>query len=368
MTRTGLLLSTTLAAAVIATLPARADAFLDEAKALVAKATAPASAWDGPTTGPAIAKGKSIIYIASDMKNGGVLGVEEGVAEAAKVAGWQLDVLDGAGSVKDQLAALNQAIAKKPDGIVIGGWNPNVAKMALKKAVQEKITLVGWHAVPKPGPVPEYNVFYNVTSDSDDVAKTAAMYAVAKSEGTAKALIFTDSLYQIALDKANAMKAVIEKCAGCKVVEFIDTPLADTSNRMPQMTFSLIQKYGEDYQYSLAINDLYFDFMASSLQTAGKKGDGAPFNISAGDGSESAYQRIRSGNHQTATVPEPLKLHGWQIVDEFNRAFAGEEPSGYVTPVHLVTKDNIAFDGGDKNVYDPQNGYQDHYKAIWGAK
>ena len=368
MKRIGFLLSTALYAVAAATLPAHADAFLDEAKALVAKATAPASAWDGPTAGPAIAKGKSIIYIASDMKNGGVLGVEEGVAEAAKIAGWKLDVLDGAGSVKDQLAALNQAIAKKPDGIVVGGWNPNVAKMALKKAIEEKIVLVGWHAVPKPGPMPEYGIFYNVTSDSDDVAKTAAMYAVAKSEGTAKAIIFTDSLYQIALDKANAMKAVIEKCAGCKVVEFIDTPLADTSNRMPQMTFSLIQKYGADYQYSLAINDLYFDFMASSLQTAGKKGDDAPFNVSAGDGSVTSYQRIRTGNHQTATVPEPLKLHGWQIVDEFNRAFAGQKPSGYVTPVHLVTKDNIAFDGGDKNVFDPQNDYQGHYKAIWGVE
>ena len=51
------------------------------------------------------------------MKNGGVLGVKEGMEEAAKAAGWKLEVLDGTGSVKDQLAALNQAIAQKPDGI-----------------------------------------------------------------------------------------------------------------------------------------------------------------------------------------------------------------------------------------------------------
>lgn len=368
MTRIRLVASTALCMAVLAAAPANADSFLDEAKAVVAKATAPASVWEGPTSGPAIARDRSIIFIASDMKNGGVLGVKEGVEEAAKAAGWKLDVLDGAGSIKDQLAALNQAIAKKPDGIVIGGWNPNVAKIPLKKAIEQGIVLIGWHAVPKSGPIPEYGVFYNVTSNSDEVARTAALYAVAKSEGTAKAIIFTDSLYQIALDKANAMKAVIEKCAGCKVLEFIDTPLADTSNRMPQMTFSLLQKYGDNYQYSLAINDLYFDFMASSLQTGGKKGDGAPFNISAGDGSVTAYQRIRTGNHQTATVPEPLNLHGWQLIDEFNRAFNKQQPSGFVTPVHLVTKENIAFDGGDKNAFDPQNGYRDHYKAIWGVK
>ena len=36
--------------------------------------------------------------------------------------------------------------------------------------------------------------------------------------------------------------------------------------------------------------------------------------------------------------------------------------------VHLVTADNIAFDGGPKNVFDPDNGYRDAYKKIWSAK
>ena len=345
------------------------DDYVQQAKAAIAKATAPVTQWDGPTTGPKLQPNKKIIFIASDMKNGGVLGVQQGLAEAAKAAGWSLDVLDGAGSVKDQLSALNQAIARKPDGIVIGGWNPNVAKIPLKKAIKEGIVLTAWHAVPAPGPVPAYNIFYNVTSDSNEVSKMAALYAVAKSNGTAKVLIFTDSLYQIALDKANVMKDVINHCSGCQLLEFIDTPLADTSNRMPGMTFSLLQKYGDKFEYSLAINDLYFDFMAPALQTAGKGSNGKPpFNISAGDGSVTAYQRVREGKSQVATVPEPLNLHGWQLLDEFNRAFAGQKPSGYVTPAHLVTKENIGSDGGQNNQFDPDNHYRDHYKAIWGIK
>ena len=63
-----------------------ADAYVDEAKAVVAKATAPAKTWDGPTSGPKLLPGKSIVYIASDMTNGGVLGVKEGLEEAAKAA------------------------------------------------------------------------------------------------------------------------------------------------------------------------------------------------------------------------------------------------------------------------------------------
>jgi ribose transport system substrate-binding protein len=61
-------------------------------------------------------------------------------------------------------------------------------------------------------------------------------------------------------------------------------------------------------------------------------------------------------------------MHGWQVIDELNRAFNGAPPSGYVTKVHLVTKDNVDLDGGKDNRYDPQNGYQDQYKKIWGVQ
>ncbi|MBF0785044.1 sugar ABC transporter substrate-binding protein [Muribacter muris] len=341
------------------------DPFVEEVKQLVASATAKQEKWDGPTAGPQLQKDKTVIFIASDMKNGGVLGVIDGMKEAVAATGWKLDILDGAGTVNNQLAALNQAIARQPDAIVIGGWNPNVAKIPLKKAVKNGIILTAWHATPEPGAIDKYGIFYNVTSNSDEIAKLSAMLAVADSDGKAKVVILTDSLYEIALRKANVMKEVIEKCQACQVLEFIDTPLADTSSRMPNLTFNLLQKYGDNLQYALSINDLYFDFMAPSLRSANKV---RPYNISAGDGSVTAYQRIRQNDKQFATVPEPLNLHGWQLVDELNRAFAGEKPSGYVTPAHLVTQENIRYDGGERNLYDPQNGYKQAYKAIWGIQ
>ena len=49
-----------------------------------------------------------------------------------------------------------------------------------------------------------------------------------------------------------------------------------------------------------------------------------------------------------------------------NRAFAGAPWSGYVSPLHVVTSQNVEFDGGPKNSFDPNNGYRDQYKKIWG--
>lgn len=84
--------------------------------------------------------------------------------------------------------------------------------------------------------------------------------------------------------------------------------------------------------------------------------------MGAGDGSEAAFQRIAAKQFQAATVPEPLNEQGWQIVDEFNRAFANEPASGYVSPVHITDASNV----GTSTSWDPQNGYRDEYKKIWG--
>jgi ribose transport system substrate-binding protein len=345
---------------------ATADTLLDAAKAKIAVATMVKNKWDGPTTGPKAAAGKMIVFVAGDLKNGGILGVSQGVEEAGKAIGWTVRVIDGQGTVSGRTAALNQALALKPAGIVVGGFDTTEQKVAFEAASKAGAPLVGWHSGEKPGPNAAAGLFANVTTVTDDVADIAASWAVVDSGGKAGVVIFTDSQYAIALYKARAMEAVIKKCGGCTVLSFEDSPISESSTRMPQLTTSLLQRFGDKWTHSLAINDLYFDFMGPSLTSAGKKGDGNPKAVSAGDGSEAAYQRIRSKRFQAGTVPEPLTMQGWQIVDELNRAFSKAPWSGYVPKVHLVTAENVAKDGGPKNVFDPDNGYRNQYKSIWG--
>ncbi len=344
---------------------AAADEYLDTAKKKVQTATNPKNVWDGPTTGPKAAGNKTIVFVAADLKNGGILGVSKGVEEAGAAIGWKIRVIDGQGSVSARTAALNQALALKPAGIVVGGFDTTEQKAAFENAAKASIPLVGWHSGEQPGPNKVAGLFANVTTTADDVSEIAALSAVVDSGGKAGVVIFTDSQYAIAVYKARAMEAVIKKCPGCTVLSFEDSPIAESSNRMPQLTTSLLQRFGDKWTHSLAINDLYFDFMGSALTAAGKKGDGYPKAVSAGDGSEAAYQRIRSKRFQAGTVPEPLNMQGWQIVDEMNRAFSKQAWSGYVPKVHLVTVDNVGKDGGPKNVFDPDNGYRNAYRKIW---
>jgi ribose transport system substrate-binding protein len=347
---------------------ARADDYTDMAMSKAKAATAHADKWDGPTTGPKIAASKTIVFVAGDLKNGGILGASEGLKEAATAAGWKVTVIDGQGTVSARTAAMNQALTLKPDGIVVGGFDTKEQQVAFDAAAKAGAIVVGWHAGTRPGPEPEAGIFANVTTSPQDVSDTAAYQAIADSGGKAGVVIFTDTQYEIAVFKARAMETAIKKCGGCTVLEFVDSPIGESSQRMPQLTTTLLQKYGAKWTYSLAINDLYFDFMGPSLAAAGMKGDGPPKAISAGDGSESAFQRIRAKQYQAGTVPEPLNEQGWQLVDELNRAFNKAPWSGFISGIHLVTPDNIAFDGGQKNIFDPDNGYRDQYKKIWGAK
>lgn len=350
--------------ALMAASPAFADAISD-AMAEVQKYAGQKTAWDGPTAGPAAAEGKSIVVLAGDLKNGGILGVTKGVQEAADKIGWTINVLDGAGSIQGRAAAFGQALALNPDGIIINGFDAVEQQAALEQVKAAGIPIVSWHAGPVIGPDPASGIFANVSTDAMEVSAAAAKWAFADAGGKPGVVIFTDSTYAIAIAKADKIKETIEALGGT-VLEYVDTPIADTSTRMPSLTTALLQKYGASWTHALAINDIYFDFMGPALAAAGIAGDGAPKAVAAGDGSESAYQRIRTAQYQAVTVAEPLNLQGWQLIDELNRAIQGEEWSGYTSPLHVVTKENISFDGGDNNLFDPGNGYRDEYAKIWG--
>lgn len=349
---------------------AQDDAAMKAAKDYIATVTAPVTAWTGPTSGPKAQGKKTVIYVSTDQRNGGAQGAGDGAAEAAKVLGWEFRILDGQGSVPARTSAMTQAIALKPDAIILGGVDAKEQQPVVEQAAAEGIKMVGWHAGPKVGAIEGIpQIAYNVSTDPLEVAKAAGLYAVVDSGGKANVILFTDSIYAIATAKTNAEKAAVESCSGCKVLSVEDTPIGDLGNRMGQLTTSLLAKHGGKWTYSIAVNDLYYDFSAPALTSAGiDPASGYPRQISAGDGSVPAFQRIRNKQYQIATVAEPLNLQGWQLIDELNRAFAGEKSSGYVPPVHLFTAANIDKDGGDKNIFDPGNGYRDQYKKIWAVK
>ena len=342
--------------------------YLTKARAYIAKATQPGAPWTGPRTGPKAQPKKLVIYCSQDQRNGGAQGVGDGAQAAAKAIGWDYRILDGHASVAGATDALNEAIALKPDGIILGTIDAKSQAPVVEKAVKLGMKVVGWHSAGAPGPVKVPPVIVNITTNPVEVGRLAALYAVVDSNGACNAVVIGDNLYAISTVKTDAAQVAIRACPGCSVLAFENTPIADAASRTPQLTTTLLERFGKKWNYGIAVNDLWFDFMAPSLQSAGvDPKTGYPRLISAGDGSQSAFERIRQQRYQIGTVAEPLHLHGWMCIDELNRAFAGAPPSLFVPPPHLFIHANINRDGGEHDIYDPENGYAEIYKKIWGV-
>ncbi|MFF1491963.1 substrate-binding domain-containing protein [Streptomyces sp. NPDC058304] len=335
-------------------------AVLQEAKAAVQRAESKDTSWNGPTTGPKAVPGKTIVYVAQTMTNPGVAGVAKGVKEAAQAIGWDVRVIDGEGTPAGIQAALSQAVTLKPSGIVIGGFDPRPTSQQVARAEEAGIPLVGWHAVSSPGPSTSPKLFTNITTKVEEVAKAGADWVIAQSDGDAGVVVFTDDSIPFAGTKSQLIERRLAACPGVKLLAHANIPIPDASRRTPQEVSSLLSRFPKDWTYSVAINDLYFDDAAPAFRGAGRPGAGPPFNIGAGDGDPSAFRRINNKQFQSATVPEPLSQQGWQIVDEFNRAFAQQPASGYVAPVHIAT----AANSSGATSWNPQ-GYQEAYEKIW---
>ncbi|KPC61579.1 substrate-binding domain-containing protein [Streptomyces chattanoogensis] len=334
---------------------------LARARQAVKKAEEVNAPWRGPTDGPKAAHGKTVVYIAQTLTNPGVAGVAQGVQEAAKIVGWHARTLNGQGTPDGQRAAFKQALRLNPDGIVISGFDPGIAAADVKKAHAAGISLIGWHATAAPGPSKDPQLFSNITSRVEDVAKISADWIIARSNGRAGVVLFTDASIPFAKHKSDLIKKELATCSGTKLLSYTDIPIPQAGSRSLGEVRSLLSRFGRKWTYSAAINDLYFRHATPALRAAGKDGAGAPFNIGAGDGDPSAFERVNGKEFQAATVPEPLSEQGWQIVDEFNRAFAGAPDSGYVAPVHIAT----AANSGGALSWDSE-GYRQAYRKIWG--
>ncbi|MCL6737167.1 substrate-binding domain-containing protein [Streptomyces neyagawaensis] len=317
--------------------------------------------WNGPTTGPRAVADRTLVFVAQTMTNPGVAGAADGVREAARVIGWNVRVIDGGGTPAGIQAAMSEALALRPSGIVIGGFDPNSTSQQVARANAADIPLVGWHAVASPGPSRQPPLFTNVTTRVEEVARFSAQWVIADSDGNAGVVVFTDASIPFAKHKSELIRKELATCRGVRLLAYENIPIPDASSRTPREVSSLLSRFQDRWTHSVAINDLYFADAAPAFRAAGRKGSGPPFNIGAGDGDPSAFQRINSRQYQAATVPEPLSLQGWQIVDEFNRAFSDSPASGYVAPVHITTADNSE----GATTWNP-SGYQEAYRKIWG--
>ena len=347
--------------------PRLADAASDvvaQAKAAVVEYAGPQTTWKGPTSAPKPATGMKIVFLSGDEQND--ISHEYGVyiQQAAAKIGWTATVIDGKGSPTSWLAGLDQAIALKPNGIVMFA-DAKSLQPAIARGLAQGVKFVGIHAAGLPGPQPDLHLFVNIEEDPRAIGRAEADWAIADSNGKARVVLVSHNEYAIASVKSHASEDEVKKCSTCKVLEYVSFPASEASQHMPQLTTGWVQRFGLPF-YGISVGDNDWDYAIPTL----RQGNVSPDQVKliGADGNKSAYERIRAGGqYQYVTVSEPFELQAWQAVDELNRAFHGAPPSGFVQAPYLVTPKNVHSEGGDKDLFVPSNDYKAHYLKIWGA-
>jgi ribose transport system substrate-binding protein len=335
---------------------------VEDAKAIVAERTKSQTEWRGPTTGPKASTGDvTIVYVSGDQSYVSFVNWGQGVIDAATALGWNVVVLNGKGTVSGTLAAMQQALSMNPTAIVTSA-DASALQTPIKKAVADGIPIVGIHATAYPGPAPELGLFTNITSNPAEIGQSQAAYVIAMSDGKAHVAHMLDNSFAIARFKAKAATDPIKSCEGCEFLDMVNIPIGEQATRIPPAVSGLLANHGDSWWVTTCC-DNFFPYVASALRSSGASPD--KIRLVGSDGPPSAYDMIRKGNFEVATVPEPSTLFGYQAVDAIVRAMAGEPPAEFVQPTYLVTKDNVDAEGGDKNQFIPSNGFACQYLAIW---
>lgn len=335
---------------------------VDEAKAIVTERTKPQTEWKGPTDGPKAPQGTfTIAYVSPDQSYTPHVLWGKGVEEGAKALGWNVITFDGRGTVSGTLTAMQQALAANPAAIITPA-DANALQNPIKEAVSKHIPVIGIHATAFPGPHPDLGLYMNIVSNPAEIGQTEAAYVIATSDGKARNIHMVDNSYAIARFKAKSTTTPIANCSGCKMLETINMPLGDASARMTSAISGLLGRYGDSWWMTTCC-DGYLTNAAAALRAAGASTD--KIRLVGADAPPSAYDMIRHGGFEVASVPEPSSLFGYEAVDAVVRAMAGQEPAHFIQPTFLIVKANVDSEGGAKNEFVPSNNFACHYLNIW---
>jgi ribose transport system substrate-binding protein len=346
-----------------------APGFLARAKAFVNKLENPPTKWNGPTTGPKIAKNKTIILITP-------LAVASGptfatyLKNVGKLVGWNVKVIDQTFDLSKWNLILDQAIALHPNGI-IATLSPDTIQPELETMQKNGITYEDYDNYTHGGPDPKYtNMFVGINSPAYEMGEAKAAWGIVHSKGKARWINAGGNAPGISGAKVQGALNYWKTCTTCtELLNFAtsDPTALNTPTGGGALMSGWVSKYGSKPFYLSVQTDVMIPNLLPALFQA--KIPSSEVTVMGDGGYPDAYARIRQGNqYQQMTMAEPLQLYAYWSVDEFNRSFHHQKASGYIAQPLLIDKTNVNRFGGVHDVYNPPFAYKPAYCKIWGVK
>jgi ribose transport system substrate-binding protein len=288
-----------------------------------------------PTTRIA-AKGKKIAIISPSQASASFAQPVNGAQEAAEELGWTVSVLDAQSDPKRVPGLIREAIALGVDGIISGvdcGYAPDAFAEAKAKGILiaplysfdcTDPTVAG-----APGPS-QFTTFVNYGNQQIDNSRflagagaVAASALIAKTNGNAMAMAFTDPTSTILTYTTAGFVAQIKRCAGCKMLETVNLVIGEPPAVLQGKVLAALERHPEVNAIRVSHSTALQQAVAPALVAAGRQND---VLVIGGEGLDADLDLIRTKQGLNLTLNTDAVWFGWAVVDTVNSAFNGEKP------------------------------------------
>jgi ribose transport system substrate-binding protein len=351
------------------------SAGVEAAKQAVAEASAvPKFVAPGPAFDAKPAAGKTIALIPDYSSLPFVQEINVGLKAAAEKAGLKVNDCPNNGTVGDWVKCFNQAIAAKPDAIVLNGSpSPSQLQPQIAAAKKAGIPVIANH-VPldtefPAGSLPKTNTTGLTGIEAGPFPKASKLmadFAVANQDSDhVNALIITANEAPASVGMVKMIQDELSKVDPESKNTVVNVPITDWATKLQDQTRTALLK-DPNINWVIPVYDGAYQFVVPGIQAAGKLGKVKSVSF---NGQKPALEAIAKGQ-VTGTIGENLAWTGWSTVDRVLRILAtGQalEEKTADTPVRVWDKENISEAG---NPPDPTKGYgdtyQDDYLKLWG--
>lgn len=333
--------------------------WLDEAKAAAETAVKVPSEIAVKALGPVEPPASMTVYfVGCDQSIPGCVAQVEGVRQATEALGFDLEVCDAKSDVASFQNCMSQAVNAEPDVIVNNARPSADASEAYAKAHELDIPVIGQFTAQLPDP--EKGNTVEVGNVCQIEGELLGSYIVSESGGKANVAIFADTVYQCNGQRADGVKAVLDKCPSCKVsVDRFSVATAQTD--LPPALQAKIQS---NPQLNWVVSTPGFSgvMAADAVRQAGKD-DG--ISVGTFDGDEPTLALVRQGDIIKADVASGVYENGWTVIDAALRLKAGQTiPDNIENPTQLLMTQESA---PEKGTYEGADGFRDQFQALWGV-
>lgn len=265
-------------------------------------------------------------------------------ANAAKAAaedkGWEVTLLNSAGSVPDHAAQIENLVQKGVDAILLAMGKPLQAEAQLVAAAAKKIPVVTVMSGTSP------HTLFDVTVNEFEVGAKIGVYLLGLMNYQGNILLSRYEGHGGTKIRGRVMDIILEENTGVKVLG--THSMARTQSWREDVKAgmeALILRHAGQFQAVWASFDGQAFVIDDILQAQGYK-KGQVF-LTGVDGGLEAFRRIRDPNSLfTATVAIPFELMGEAAVDALDDILSGT-PKNEITPGPYLFMDAVLVDANN---------------------